>query len=199
MQITKEDLRERYDSLSTEELIDLRAKGTLTELALGVLNQVLESRGLSTEAQQRAVDEAKHKIEVEKSRRDVFASLSDRLLAQVLDTALVLLLLPLALFLSDSVGRGVGSVANAAPVLYLLLADGLPGGQSIGKRIVRIAVVDAKKDIPCNLFRSFLRNVTPFFLGVIDWVFIFGEKRQRLGDKLANTVVIKLPRKVNAP
>jgi uncharacterized RDD family membrane protein YckC len=29
---------------------------------------------------------------------------------------------------------------------------------------------------------------------VIDWVFIFGRKRQRLGDKAANTVVVKVAR-----
>ena len=30
----------------------------------------------------------------------------------------------------------------------------------------------------------------PWLLGPIDWIFIFGDKHQRLGDKLAGTIVV---------
>jgi hypothetical protein len=37
-----------------------------------------------------------------------------------------------------------------------------------------------------------VRNISLLILTWIDWIFIFGERRQRLGDKLANTVVVKV-------
>lgn len=76
-------------------------------------------------------------------------------------------------------------------LLYPLIADGLKEGQSYGKRIMKTSVVDATTGEPCTFWKSFIRN---FFmvLGLFDLVFIFGEKRQRLGDKAANTIVIKM-------
>jgi uncharacterized RDD family membrane protein YckC len=78
-------------------------------------------------------------------------------------------------------------------VSYLLLADALPRGQSIGKRIMKLAVVDAATGHPCTLWQSFVRNIFFLVFGVIDLVFIFEKSRQRLGDRGANTLVITLP------
>jgi uncharacterized RDD family membrane protein YckC len=70
-------------------------------------------------------------------------------------------------------------------------------GQSIAKRMLNIKVVrsDGSK---ASLGRIFwLRNVVnallaviPFY-GIIDALFIFGETRQCLHDKLADTIVVK--------
>jgi uncharacterized RDD family membrane protein YckC len=65
-------------------------------------------------------------------------------------------------------------------------------GQSYGKRIMKIAVVNASSGQPCTFLSSFVRNLLLFLLGIIDWVFIFGKKRQRLDDMLANTMVVKV-------
>jgi uncharacterized RDD family membrane protein YckC len=35
-----------------------------------------------------------------------------------------------------------------------------------------------------------VRNILLSILGPIDWIFIFGERRQRLGDKAAGTIVV---------
>jgi uncharacterized RDD family membrane protein YckC len=74
---------------------------------------------------------------------------------------------------------------------YLLLSDGFKGGRSFGKRIVNTAVVDSRDGKPCSYWQSLVRNITQV-LGFIDWVFIFGKKRQRLGDKAARTVVVRV-------
>ena len=76
--------------------------------------------------------------------------------------------------------------------LYLLLADGLPGGQSLGKRLLRMRVVEETSGRECSFGKSFLRNVLLMILGPFDWVFIFGKKHQRLGDKAAETIVVML-------
>ena len=73
-------------------------------------------------------------------------------------------------------------------------------GQSIGKKITKIQIVDAETQQQTNLLRSFtLRSVifiainlylTPL-LSIIDFLFALGQKRQTLHDKLAKTIVIK--------
>lgn len=73
-------------------------------------------------------------------------------------------------------------------------------GQSMGKRLAKIQIVDANTNAKVPLMRSFtLRSVLfvlptiylfPLF-SIIDWAFSFGKKRQTLHDKLAKTKVIK--------
>ena len=123
-------------------------------------------------------------------------SLSDRLLAQILDSFVAIGALVAAGILY-AVSPTIGGVALIAAVFYaifyILFADGFSGGQSYGKRIAHTAVIDATTGEPCSFGQSFLRNLLLTILGIIDWVFIFGKKRQRLGDKAANTIVVKTP------
>ncbi|WOE32401.1 MULTISPECIES: RDD family protein [unclassified Acinetobacter] len=73
-------------------------------------------------------------------------------------------------------------------------------GQSIGKRLLKIQIVDAESQQPTTLFRAFtLRSIVFIFLNVLlfpfitffDFVFAISKKRQTLHDKLAKTIVIK--------
>ncbi len=76
-------------------------------------------------------------------------------------------------------------------LLYILLCDGLPGGQSMGKRFTNTSVVHVDSELPCTYWQSCVRNVT-MVLGVMDAAFIAGKQRRRLGDLLAGTKVIQL-------
>ena len=105
-------------------------------------------------------------------------------------------------------------------ILYYLFQDGLNTGRSFGKRIMSMRVVDAQTGIPCRYWQSVIRNLFPFlilFIGFLitiafesllgdiagifaiigillfhfDAIMIFGEKRQRLSDKVAKTFVVK--------
>jgi uncharacterized RDD family membrane protein YckC len=78
----------------------------------------------------------------------------------------------------------------AIGVTYFLLSDSLPNGQSVGKKLLNIQVVDKETMKPCSFFQSFLRNVT-FPLGLFDWVPIFFGAHRRLGDFIASTIVVK--------
>ena len=78
----------------------------------------------------------------------------------------------------------------ALPLGYFLLSDGLPHGQSLGKKILRISVVDMRTGKACTLLGSLLRNGPALVLGSIDAILILFRRRQRLGDLLARTVVI---------
>ena len=103
---------------------------------------------------------------------------------------LVALLVTALLPRSEIVGVVPVAVAAILGVLYTLLSDGLEGGQSIGKRLVGIRVVSMSTGAPCTFGQSFVRNLLLMILGPIDWLFIFGERHQRLGDKAAGTIVI---------
>jgi uncharacterized RDD family membrane protein YckC len=121
------------------------------------------------------------------------ASLPQRLAAQFLD-GLVAALPPVAAFLVTFALQRTGIVlivlACLFAFLYTLLADGLEGGQSFGKRMVGIRVVSMQSGAPCSFGQSFIRNLLLMILGPIDWIFIFGDRRQRLGDKAAGTIVV---------
>ncbi|HEX7240430.1 MAG TPA: RDD family protein [Longimicrobiaceae bacterium] len=127
-----------------------------------------------------------------------YASRGSRLLGQFIDG--VVTVTPI-LFVALLQGLGLGFaplylVAALSSVAYYFLADGLPGGQSLGKRVLGMTVVDAGTGEPCTMGQSFVRNLLLAVLGFFDWVFIFGSQHQRLGDKLAGTVVLEAGRSV---
>ncbi|QXI40686.1 RDD family protein [Pseudomonas xantholysinigenes] len=82
-------------------------------------------------------------------------------------------------------------ISLGAPLAYYLFSDAMPNGQSVGKKLLGICVVDERSYLNCSLGQSFVRNITTPFLSILDWIFIFFGSRKRLGDMLANTIVIK--------
>ena len=86
-------------------------------------------------------------------------------------------------------------------VIMLIIQAFLLGktGQSIGKKLFNIKIVDAETGADVNLMRAFtLRSMIFILLNwvlapiitILDLIFAFGEKRQTLHDKLAKTKVI---------
>lgn len=135
------------------------------------------------------------KIKESYLQKTLLASRDERFLGQILDSFVAIaavLLIPAILYLiSDTLGMIATICGLLFAVFYLLFADGFSGGQSYGKRIMKTAVVDASTGQPCTFGKSFVRNLLLLVLGIIDWIFIFGGKRQRLGDMAANTLVVK--------
>ncbi|ANF81918.1 RDD family protein [Acinetobacter sp. NCu2D-2] len=96
--------------------------------------------------------------------------------------------------------------ALMASSLYLLVMLAVQAfliaksGQSIGKKMTKIKIVDAQSAEKVSLLRAFtIRSVFFIFLNIvsmplstiIDLVFGLGKKRQTLHDKLAKTQVVK--------
>lgn len=121
------------------------------------------------------------------------AELGTRLMAQLLDGVVLIIAMTVFISIRNMIGHVpvLDELLTFTPFLYFLLCDGLPNGQSFGKRMTKIATVSSISGKPCSFFESFLRNITGV-LGWIDWLFIFGPKKQRLGDKVASTIVIKV-------
>ena len=91
-------------------------------------------------------------------------------------------------------------------ILLMLAAQAFliaKSGQSLGKKVAKIQIIDAENGEKVNLMRAFtLRSVIFIilniifmpFITIIDHVFALSEKRQTLHDKIAKTKVIKLPK-----
>lgn len=121
------------------------------------------------------------------------ASRSNRLFGQLIDGFIGAAPLIVGAALAMIAGPiGLVLMAGGAlwSVFYYLFADAFDNGQSYAKRWLGMQVIDARSGKPCTAGQSFIRNLLLAVLGPIDWIFIFGEQHQRLGDKAAGTIVI---------
>lgn len=89
------------------------------------------------------------------------------------------------------------AVAGVIAWLWITIVLVARNGQTIAKKLLGIKVVraDGSKATLGRIFwlRNFvnaLLNIVPFY-GFIDALFIFGEQRQCLHDKIADTIVIQ--------
>ena len=98
-------------------------------------------------------------------------------------------------------------------LLYTLLQDAMWGGQSLGKRLLKLRVRNVETNAPCSLRESALRNSTigvAFFFGIIPfwgWIILLllgiplfimevylmknKPRGERLGDLMAETRVVQ--------
>ena len=185
----RQRLQALYRSMLTEELLDLYGQGDLTPVAYDVLSEVLSERGVTKEQQTGIA--AEFKAGNDSAPPDYLADFGSRCVARLFDvgTALVLGTIgALAVMPFTSVSRPVGA---AVGLLYAVFADGLPGGQSVGKRVLDIAVVDVKSRKPCSYWQSLQRNVSLLLLCGLDVLPAFGQRRQRWGDAVAGTEVVQ--------
>ncbi len=90
--------------------------------------------------------------------------------------------------------------------VYSIARDALPGGQSWGKRLFGLMVVNIKKEAPCSILDSLIRNSIGFvtilcavFIPYCGFLFLFVEPvavlantdRLRLADRWSHTKVIE--------
>ena len=82
-----------------------------------------------------------------------------------------------------------GGTAIGAAILFFI--DGFGDGQGAGKKLLSLQVLQLKNGKPCSFKDSFVRRLTSIFQP-LDSFWTLGKQRQRMGDKLAETVVVKL-------
>lgn len=97
---------------------------------------------------------------------------------------------------------------------YLTCGDGLFQGQSLGKKLFSLQVVQQKNQRPCSLKKSWIRNIAFFLSGIFtiipywgwvitlllltplalyeSYILIYLKTHKRLGDEIAETEVISL-------
>ncbi len=79
------------------------------------------------------------------------------------------------------------------PLSYAYLKDGIGKGQSLGKKMMGLMVVNLENNTPCSKGQSFLRN----FIGGITFIFdcfivLSAADGRKIADKVANTQVIEV-------
>ena len=89
-------------------------------------------------------------------------------------------------------GLSIFAVLFSAPlwIFGLLFMDGFRKGQGIGKQLLSLQVLRLKDGKPCTFKDAFVRRFAGIFQP-FDLLWFLGGKQQRLGDKLAETVVVK--------
>lgn len=118
----------------------------------------------------------------------------ERLIAFAIDYALLAvfqgILSPIIILTTDKL-----NVVDAVLILTLITSAIMFGkdtikGQSLGKRIMRLAVVKANNETVCpNPFQLITRNITLVFWPIEAILFFNSKDGRRLGDKITKTEV----------
>ena len=181
-------LRQYYDRLETDELIRLRSTD-LTPEAKVVLEAELASRDVAHSFS--AVPAGASALRP--LDQSLLAPLWRRFVAATLDYAGLFFVLfgvnfPIYLYTPKTFSDLVGYASIGVALAYLFFKDGL-NGQSFGKRLLKIKVLERATGDSCSLPRSLVRNAFNG-LGFIDWLFALGRENRRLGDRAAGTYVV---------
>lgn len=137
------------------------------------------------------------------------ADLKDRILAFLIDQAVLWVGLSILAFVGSLIGilevRGAAQVFSLlfyvflvlVYVLYTLLSEIFMDGQTVGKKALKIKIMRADgKPIKTNdlIMRWSVRMLDIFLTAGAGAIFsiVSSEKNQRIGDVIANTVVIRL-------
>ena len=123
--------------------------------------------------------------------------LGRRVAARIIDNAIALLLGIFVYMLLEpfkpeyGVPVLAGYAAMIAYIAYILSADGLPWGPSIGKKMLSIGVINEATGKSASFADSCKRNVWLLILGPFDLVTLIGLRKKRLGDHFAGTMVVR--------
>lgn len=134
-----------------------------------------------------------------------YQGIGPRFVAQVVDAVVLLILFFLVGFVMSGSFTFEYQGEAAYPFiavyvlvafLYYILLEGLTGA-TLGKKLVKIKVV-RENGSPCGLGPALVRNILRIvdelpFLYIIGMILISrSNRKQRLGDRLAKTVVVKI-------
>lgn len=133
--------------------------------------------------------------------RQTPASVGERMLAQLIDWVIQFAYLTMWWILSSNTDLYMGTLAIILAVLlpvffYCPLCEILSGGQTFGKRLVKLRVIMADGTLPspaAYLLRWLMMIADGPLLGYIGvLVMILNRNNQRFGDMAAGTLVVKL-------
>ena len=206
---TVEQYRARYARSSSQELLDLLAidPESLTPEARQALAEESALRGLTRGMSLvESVD-----AEADRPRQFIYlkAPIAPRFGAYVVDQMIAfgpMLMAAIFGFLfrlgAQTPGvRAFNLIASVAwAIYYMCTRDARPNGQSIGKKIFGLMVVNVETDKPCTLAHAIGRGVSLMLLNaipVIGWLIepiaaVGSADGRRIGDRLAGTQVIRV-------
>jgi uncharacterized RDD family membrane protein YckC len=130
------------------------------------------------------------------------AGLGSRFLAIFIDSAIVqgtsaIIITSLGVFLPRGIAIAIGITLNFLLTWgWHIYFETQMKGRTPGKRMLRLRVIDAR-GLPVSLYQSLVRNITrvldfaPIFYGVGAIASLISPSRRRLGDIIADTLVIR--------
>ncbi len=132
------------------------------------------------------------------------ASLGSRIVAYIIDTIVVFVLAILVLSIMASIQTITDDLYNLLAYLvyalvffgYFILLEGPLGkGKTVGKRVLKLRVIKKDQSMTgygASFGRNILRLIDGFFFYIIGMILISSsDLNQRLGDRAADTIVIK--------
>lgn len=139
--------------------------------------------------------------------RDDTSVVGARIGAQIVDqiiTAIIFGIMILGMIgLGGAVGGNAGAIITAiifligfaVIIFYWFLLEGFWDGYTVGKKLFGIKVVE-EDGSPCSLGSSLVRNllyiIDAFFYFLVGFIAMSAtDKRQRIGDRLGDTVVVR--------
>ena len=196
----EKSIKSNFENMHTEMLIARKLDGGMTDAAEKILDAELKKRNVTSVEISEYSNDAGYKELLKKelpnglSENDL-ASAPQRLVAQIVDQFIAAFLAIVISLIFSTLGFKTLSiiVTIVIYIAYVTLNDALPNGQSYGKHLMKIKVIDRTSGTDCNLGQAFTRNITTAIplISLIDGLMIFSRKRQRMGDRLANTIVIR--------
>jgi uncharacterized RDD family membrane protein YckC len=128
------------------------------------------------------------------------AGLGARFAAFLIDAAIIAGLLALSSQIAGVLPRAIATAVNVTASFlilwgYFVLLEVLRAGQSVGKQVMRLRVVDAR-GLPIELPQSLVRNIVRLLdlmpMGGLGMACVlFDPHRRRLGDLAADTLVVR--------
>ena len=119
------------------------------------------------------------------------AGFGERLVAAIIDGVLVGVVNGVLFGLMRGAGYGLGGLVGLAYAIYF---EGSPSGQTVGKKVMNIRIVDADNGGPIGYGRAFVRwigkiiSAIPCALGYF-WM-LWDPNKQTWHDKMASSVVV---------
>lgn len=115
--------------------------------------------------------------------------MKQRILAFIIDMLLITLFIMLPAYVSCFLGYPLLILALFGLLVTCFLSKDCFNGQSIGKRLMKIQVVDRQTGNPVSNIRLMIRNLS-LVVWKIEALILIITKEKRLGDMLAKTKVI---------
>src|SRR5919205_1766099 len=119
------------------------------------------------------------------------ANFGQRLVAYIVDSILLGIVYVVLLLISRPLGYAVGTLGS---LVYFTYFEGSPSGQTIGKKLMSIRVIDFSAGGPIGYGRAFVRWIARILSGIVCllgylWM-LWDKEKQTWHDKLATTVVV---------
>ena len=158
------------------------------------IEPTFDSSSLEAEVSNITLKQPQKESEIAKRRFNKLADVWQREVAQTIDFIISFIIFSICLYVTKAIN--VENIYTEIcivlfPSLYYVFSDGFAKGQSLGKRLFNISVINKNSGEYCTFTQSFLRNAFTPITGLLDVIIILFKKRRRLGDVFAGTIVVK--------